>query len=76
MSNTAETILAISRDLVREGGPAALSFDAIAARLGKHKRGKSCWYIKRLADVDEGALRDLIRAGLEDLETVWTVKPT
>jgi hypothetical protein len=31
------------------------------AALGKHSRGKGCLYIKQLRDVDEGALRHLIR---------------
>ena len=56
--------------------PGYTEFPEIAARLGKHKKGKSCWYIKRLSDVDEGALRDLIRAGLDDLNATWPVKPT
>ncbi len=30
--------------------------------LGRHKRGKGCLYIKRLADIDQDALRDLVRA--------------
>ena len=30
--------------------------------LGKHKRGKGCLYLKRLSDVSEEVLRDLIRA--------------
>ncbi|MCC6920953.1 MAG: DUF1801 domain-containing protein [Alphaproteobacteria bacterium] len=29
-------------------------------RLGKHKRGKACLYVKRLADVDTEAVKDLI----------------
>lgn len=29
------------------------------ARLGKHKTGKSCLYIKKLADVDMGVLEEL-----------------
>jgi hypothetical protein len=33
--------------------------DAFLARLGKHKTGKSCLYIKRLGDVDEGVLEAL-----------------
>jgi hypothetical protein len=36
---------------------------AILKRLGKHKTGKSCVYINKLADIDESVLRDLIRAG-------------
>lgn len=48
----------------------------IAERLGPHKRGKSCWYIKRLAEIDETALRDLIRAGLDDLANHAEIQPT
>ena len=32
----------------------------LLAKLGKHKIGKGCLYIKRLSDVDEGVLRQLI----------------
>lgn len=56
--------------------PGYSEFPEIAARLGPHKRGKSCWYIKSLEVVDEAALRDLIRAGLADLATFAEVKPT
>ena len=34
--------------------------DALLARLGKHKTGKVCLYIKRLADVDVAALKAII----------------
>ncbi len=34
-------------------------------RLGPHKVGKGCVYVKRLSDVDERALADLTRAGAE-----------
>lgn len=34
--------------------------DALLKKLGKHKTGKSCLYINKLADVDESVLRDLI----------------
>ena len=30
-------------------------------RLGKHKAGKSCLYLNRLADVDAGVLEELVR---------------
>jgi hypothetical protein len=33
---------------------------SVLARLGRHKTGKGCLYLKRLDDVDEGALRELI----------------
>jgi hypothetical protein len=36
----------------------------ILARLGKFKRGKGGLYLKRLADVDQDALRQLTEAAL------------
>lgn len=36
----------------------------LLGRLGKHKIGKSCLYIKKLGDVDQGALEELISASL------------
>ena len=35
-------------------------YDELMAKLGKYKTGKSCLYIKRLADVDEKILKELI----------------
>ena len=32
----------------------------LLAKLGKHKTGKSCLYVKRLADVDVGVLREMV----------------
>ncbi len=34
--------------------------ERLLARLGKHKTGKGCLYVKRLADVDENVLIELI----------------
>lgn len=34
--------------------------DALLAKLGKHKTGKSCLYISKLADVDLGVLEKLV----------------
>jgi len=34
------------------------------ARLGKHKTGKSCLYISKLADVDMGVLEEMTRGAL------------
>lgn len=55
--------------------PGYADFAAILADLGPHKLGKSCLYLKRLDRIDEGALRRLIRAGLDDLATRWTITP-
>jgi hypothetical protein len=41
--------------------------EPLLARLGKHSTGKSCLYIKRLADVDEGVLRDLIQLTWDEM---------
>jgi hypothetical protein len=35
-------------------------YDGLLARLGKHKVGTSCLYIKRLADIDLPTLRELV----------------
>ena len=45
-------------------------------RLGKHKTGRSCLYVNKLADIDESVLRELIRAELRDLNSHWPVEPT
>ncbi len=36
-------------------------------RLGKHKTGKSCLYINKLADVDAGVLEELVRRSYEHM---------
>jgi hypothetical protein len=40
---------------------------ALLERLGKHKTGKSCLYIKRLSDVDRATLRELVERSVEYL---------
>lgn len=39
-------------------------YDELLAKLGKHSIGKSCLYIKRLADVDTDVLRQLVEASV------------
>ncbi|MEM9475874.1 MAG: DUF1801 domain-containing protein [Pseudomonadota bacterium] len=56
--------------------PGYTPFPDIMARLGKYKLGQACLYLTRLENADETALRDLIRAGLDDLGTRWTVQAT
>ena len=43
----------------------APKFKALLKRLGKHKTGKSCLYIKKLDDVDIDVLGQLIEASIE-----------
>lgn len=47
--------------------PGYTDHGAILSRLGKHKTGKSCLYINKLADVDLGVLEEVIRAGWADM---------
>ncbi|MDF0603812.1 DUF1801 domain-containing protein [Psychromarinibacter sp. C21-152] len=54
--------------------PGYADFGEILGRLGKHKLGKSCVYVTKLADVDEAVLRELIRAGLRDLGERWEIR--
>ncbi|MEL6168540.1 MAG: DUF1801 domain-containing protein [Pseudomonadota bacterium] len=56
--------------------PGYTPFPEIMERLGKHKKGKACLYLTRLENADDSALRDLIRAGLEDLGARWVISPT
>jgi Domain of unknown function (DU1801) len=51
-------------------------FGDIMARLGKHKTGRSCVYVNKLANIDLDVLGELIRAGLRDLAMHWPVEPT
>lgn len=43
-------------------------YDALLAKLGKHKTGKSCLYIKRLSDVDTAVLRELVQKSVAHMQ--------
>jgi len=45
--------------------------EALFARLGKHKLGKSCLYIGKLGDVDADALEGLVRLSWEAMNARW-----
>lgn len=40
----------------------------LLSRLGKHTSGVGCVYVNKLDDIDEGALRALIRAAVMEME--------
>ena len=42
-------------------------FADLMKRLGKYKTGKSCLYIKKLADVDVGVLRELVTRSVKKM---------
>ena len=56
--------------------PGYADFGEILSRLGKHKIGNSCLYVNKLADIDLTVLEELIRAGLQDLNSHWPVQPS
>jgi hypothetical protein len=55
--------------------PGYADYQDMLRRLGKHKLGKSCLYLNRLADVDMEVLAGVVRAGLKDLNAIWPVQP-
>lgn len=56
--------------------PGCADFGSILDRLGKHRIGKSCLYVNKLADIDLTVLEELVRAGLDDLGQRWPVEPS
>jgi hypothetical protein len=42
-------------------------YASLLARLGRHTTGKSCLYVKKLSDIDLGALEELVSASVEHL---------
>jgi hypothetical protein len=43
-------------------------YEELLAKLGKHKTGKSCLYIKQLADVDPTVLKELVSASVRHMK--------
>lgn len=56
------------RDLVLYLVAEGAEQEALLARLGKHKMGKSCLYIRKLADIDPKVLEQLVRGSLAQLK--------
>lgn len=49
-------------------------FDRYAAlldKLGKHKTGKSCLYVKRLADLDDAVLQELVTESVQHMKRTY-----
>jgi len=53
--------------------PGYADFSEDLSRLGKHKLGKSCLYIKRLSDVDEAVLEEMIVRDLKMMDEKYPV---
>ena len=43
-------------------------YDELLDKLGKHSTGKSCLYIKKLDDVDQDVLRELVRKSVAHMK--------
>lgn len=44
------------------------NYDELMGKLGKHSTGKSCLYIKKLEDVDQAILRQLIAQSIANMK--------
>jgi hypothetical protein len=49
-------------------------FDTLMFQLGKHKTGKSCLYVKRLADIDLKVLESLMRRSIRYMRSNYDTK--
>lgn len=53
--------------------PGYRDMSEVLVRLGKHKLGKSCLYINKLADVDEAVLRQIVQDGVAGMKEKYPV---
>ena len=56
------------RDLVIYMAADGKEPQALLARLGKHKMGKSCLYFRQLADLDLAVLEKLVKGSVEEVK--------
>ena len=67
--------LLMETELTREQEGYVRSFqrasESLLARLGRHSTGKSCLYVKRLADLDLGVLEEFVSASVSHLRRTW-----
>ena len=54
--------------------PGFAPFKPLMKKLGKYTTGKSCLYIKRLSDVDESVLQQLIDGGVKRMRKAYQTK--
>jgi hypothetical protein len=54
--------------------PGFSEFPQLMKKLGKYKTGKSCLYLKKLDDVDEGVLEKLIERSVKVMQKRYNVK--
>ncbi len=65
---------------IRKSGPTLYimpgyqDYSKLLEKLGPHKLGKSCLYLKNLEGIDLTIIKKLIKAGLKDLKSTYQVK--
>ncbi len=47
----------------------------LLARLGKHKLGKSCLYINKLADIDLAVLKEIAQLSVKEMQSKYHCQP-
>lgn len=55
--------------------PGFKSYDNLLKKLGKHSTGKSCLYIRRLVDVDQAVLQELIDRSVAQMRDKHETSP-
>lgn len=51
--------------------PGYTDYQHLLKKIGKHKLGKSCLYVKSLDDIDLDILKELIAASVEQMKTLY-----
>lgn len=51
--------------------PGFSEYQDIMDKLGKYKLGRSCLYVKKLEDIDQNLLRELIARSVQDMERIY-----
>jgi len=54
--------------------PGFSNYESLMARLGKHSMGKSCLYIKKLADIDFDVIEEIIRRSVRDMKAAYPTR--
>ncbi len=65
-----------ARNLTLYVMPGFANYGELLERLGKHKTGKSCLYVNKLADVDEAALRELVFESVAFMREKYPSEPS
>ncbi len=51
--------------------PGFTQYQSLLDKLGKHKTGKGCLYVKRLSDIDMNVLTEIVTLSAEKTKTLW-----